>query len=207
MTLKNDDPDLWVAVVAWHDLLPFHERLKGWDSWAHGAVMQQQLADPGNSSLKGVARYLENFRKLGQPGRTVVLLGDVIYSWNCLDAIFTMSKVWGFVGSAGLSYDQGELWGVGWSCENEDLMRSQLADALLRHPPFDDDYQPGQLRRWIPGWRPGALENHIRQFKFRGHFAEISDYTHDIDVPSDLELIPDLSRSAALDDSNHGVTW
>lgn len=164
-----------------------------------------ELPQPGNSSLKGIARYLE--ARSGWSGNTVVLLGDVIYSWACLEALFTSSWKWGFVGTPDLSSSGGELWGLAWTRANENAMLASLRDALLRHPPFEDEYQPGQLRRWISGWSRGDIATHVRKLRANGHYTDISDYTHDIDIPAHLALIPWLSEAAAADDLAHGIDW
>jgi molybdopterin-guanine dinucleotide biosynthesis protein A len=168
-------------------------------------IPRVELPDPGNSSLKGIARYLE---QRGDPTpRTIVLFGDVVYSWACLEQLLKFSESYGFVGTANLSAGGGELWGVAWSREFEDEMVRTLRDALLRHPPFNDEYQPGQMRRWITGWRRGDIVDHIRDLTWRGHYAAVDDYTHDIDLPPDIALLPELSIAAAKDDADHGALW
>jgi len=167
-----------------------------------------ELPAPGNSALKGIARYLELRDAQGRRyQRTIVLLGDVVYSWDCLLEIWDMSQKYGFVGSSNLSLSKGDLWGAGWSRQHEDHMLTTLRDALLRHPPFDDDPEPGQLRRWISGMQRGDLADHIVKLRWANHYADVDDYTHDIDIPHDLVLLPDLSALAAADDAKHGVIW
>jgi hypothetical protein len=173
-----------------------------------------ELPEPGNSALKGIARYLEFRETQGRRyQRTIVLLGDVVYSWACLEAIWEAADDYGFVGTRNLSLAKGELWGAAWSRAYEDWMMTNLRDALLRHPPFDDDYEPHQLRRWISGMRRGDMADHIARMKWpfpmSGHcpYTSIDDYTHDMDIPHDLVLLPDLSAAAAADDAKHGLTW
>lgn len=180
-------------ILASHDAPPRSTRLKF-----------TELPDPGNSSLKGIARYLEQARAGAShsdlPERTIVLLGDVVYSWACLRAIWARSETCGWVGTSDLSASGGELWGVAWARHFEDEMMRMLRDALLRHPPFEDEYQPGQLRRWITGWRRGDLRDHVAEYQRTGRYVTVDDYTHDIDLPSDIALLPELSRAAAEDD-------
>jgi len=167
-----------------------------------------ELPAPGNSALKGFARYLELRETQGRRyQRTIVLLGDVVYSWDCLQQIWEMSADYGFVGTRNLSLSKGDLWGAGWSRPYEDWMMTKLRDALLRHPPFDDDPEPSQLRRWISGMQRGDLADHIAKLRWASHYAYVDDYTHDIDIPHDLVLLPDLSTLAAEDDAKHGVIW
>ncbi len=166
-----------------------------------------QLPEPGNSALKGIARYLELREQQGRRyASTIVLLGDVVYSWACLEAIFRMSRTYGFVGTSGLSPNIGELWGVAWSREFEDRMLSNLRDALLRHP-LGDEYHAQQLRRWVSGWKRGDMLDHVAKLTRTGAYMPIDDYTHDIDQPSDLVMLPELSKAAADDDAKHGISW
>jgi hypothetical protein len=167
-----------------------------------------ELPVPGNSALKGIARYLELRESQGHRyQRTIVLLGDVVYSWDCLLEIWDMSQKYGFVGTKNLSLSKGDLWGAGWSRPYEDWMLTNLRDALLRRPPFDDDPEPSQLRRWISGMQRGDLADHIVRLRWAAHYADADDYTHDIDVAHDLVLLPELSSLAAKDDAEHGVFW
>jgi hypothetical protein len=179
--------------------------------WSWPADRVVTLPDPGNSSLKGIARYLESRAAHGDrpvdDSRTVVLMGDVVYSWACLEALFQAAGDWGFVGTPDLSASGGEIWGVGWSWDAETHMMVRLRDALLRHPPFEEDYQPGQLRRWISGWRRGDIATHTENLRRTGHYTDIADYTHDIDIPAHLTLLPWLSESASADDRQHGLDW
>lgn len=172
-----------------------------------GNARWTQLPEPGNSALKGIARYLEIREQQGRRyERTIVLLGDVVYSWACLEAIWGVSKTFGFVGTKDLSMEAGELWGVAWSRGSEDRMIAGLRDALLRHP-LGDEYHPAQLRRWVTGWQRGRLEDHVGKLRRTGAYIDVDDYTHDIDVPMNLVMLPDLSWAAAADDAEHGIRW
>ncbi len=166
------------------------------------------LQDPGNSSLKGISRYLAVRGTDHKAAGTVVLLGDVVYSWHCLNMIFSLARHgYGFVGTSDLSAGGGELWGVAWKRDFENVMLSELADALLRHPPFEDEYQPGQMRRWITGFKRGDIVDHIRSMRRTGHYLDVDDYTRDIDLPEHLALLPKLSESAATDDHVNNAPW
>lgn len=165
------------------------------------------LPDPGNSSLKGIARYLEARGERHGAHHTLVLLGDVVYSWACLEALWRMAGAFGFVGTPDLSESGGELWGVAWSRASESAMLQDLRDALLRHPPFEDEYQPGQMRRWIVGWRRGDLPTRIAKLLQAGTYVDIDDYTMDVDLPHHIPLLEAASHHAAQDDIAHGLTW
>ncbi len=169
------------------------------------------LADPGNSSLKGIERYLRTFA--GEvvsfnADRTIVLFGDVVYSWACLGAIFAGSH-WhfGFVGTSDLSTSGGELWGIQWMRPAQHNMLECLNAALKKHPPFDSNYQCGQMRRWL--W---AVDDTMRAmlgpaFEPRNWYKAVDDYTRDIDLPEHVDLLAQLSYEAMADDLTNGVTW
>lgn len=196
----------WPTVVTWPEVAAVS---RSWNVQCCNGVVaaaHHTLPDPGNSALKGIARYLELREQQGRRyQRTIVLLGDVVYSWACLEALWEKDR--GFVGTSNLSLSKGELWGVAWSRRYEDWMMTQLRDALLRHPPFDDEHEPHQLRRWISGCQRGDMADHVVKLRWTGNYTDIEDYTHDIDIPHDLVLLPELSTAAAADDAKHGVFW
>lgn len=178
------------------------------------SIGTHQLGDPGNSSLKGIARYLENLRTGYEAPRfegitftkTVVLLGDVIYSWPCLRACMEPTH-WGvgFVGTSDLSRSGGELWGLSWMPDDHSTMKDALGRALKKHPPFED-YQPGQMRRWL--WEIDELNNYFSvRAPERFWFTAIDDYTRDIDLPEHIAELGRLSEAAALDDATNGLVW
>ena len=124
-----------ITLLTWRDLYQAMEGLPELDELDEDMI---QLPNPGNSSLKGIARYLELRGPRHRYDATIVLLGDVVYSWKCLDALWAMSITAGFVGTANVSGDAGEIWGVAWAREHEETMLTDLRDALLRHPPYED---------------------------------------------------------------------
>lgn len=166
-----------------------------------------QLPAPGNSSLKGIARFLEQRPPVRPQTKTIVLLGDVVYSWACLDALYGLSGHMGFAGTSDLSSSKGEVWGIAWHAMHDDAMMAELRDALLRHPPIDDTYQPGQLRRWVVGWRRGDVADHVARLRKTGNYTPIDDYTMDVDLPQHVPLLDKASELAAADDEGHGLSW
>lgn len=176
------------------------------------------LPDPGNSSLRGIDRYLRQAadeRTRAHYERTVVLLGDVVYSWAALGAIFAGTH-WGmgFVGTTDIGPAGGELWGISWNRNNEHPMYTCLANALTKHPSFTE-YQCGQMRRWLweidklctgrtprdPQYVPPVSDAR------RTWFRAIDDYTRDIDLPVHVEQLGDLALRAAADDLANGMAW
>ena len=178
----------------------------------HGVSFSHiKLVDPGNSSLKGVDRVLQIERnppvavRRTMPDVQVVLLGDVVYSDRCLQAIFAVSDMdarpdFRFVGTSNLSASEGEIWGVSWRRELEPAMRTALDMALAKHPPFET-YQPGQLRRWM--FTFGGVD----ELTETGQYRAIDDYTMDVDLPEHIPLVAKAAIAARADDLEHGVIW
>lgn len=171
----------------------------------------QTLRDPGNSSLKGLQRALDVLGSAGPvdlpADRMVVLLGDVVYSWACLRAILDVRQGESFAGTRNLSRGGGELWGVAWSRSSDAEIRRQLEAALREHPPFDDTYQPGQLRRLLWSLTESRRSRAERYELDVPWFTAVNDYTMDIDVPEHVLELPRLSKAAAEDDAREGLTW
>lgn len=204
-----------ITVVTWDALFRDADMTRGtrepWRDVVRGKIdptlRHVELANPGNSSLKGIARYLEERPYDRGAESTIVLLGDVVYSWACLAALRVISDMSGFVGTSDLSSSAGEIWGVAWHRSREDVMLADLRDALLRHPPFDDTYQPGQLRRWLVGWRRGDVTDHVTRLRRTQGYLCVDDYTMDVDLPHHIPLLEAASRAAAFDDENHDLFW
>lgn len=174
------------------------------------------LAEPGNSSLKGIARCLHlkgpEFRPLiniqqsnnPKPDHVVVLLGDVVYSWACLGWLFDTTMHGRFVTSNGLTQSEGEVWGVSWDVRKAVTMRGALIAALEKHPPFEA-YQPGQLRQWF-------FQCRVRHPEVSEHTGWIEiprdlDYTMDVDTPKDIPLLAKVAQRAHDEDREHGMVW
>lgn len=196
-------PPVAITILSWPDMLaPYPET-----STLRLATRCVSLAHPGNSSLKGVARYLETRSHDHPADTTIVLLGDVVYSWACLNALSRLGGSCGFAGTSNLSGSAGELWGVAWARAHEAQMLQDLRDALLRHPPFEDEYQCGQLRRWIVGWRRGDTADHVARLRRAGQYVDVDDYTMDVDLPTDIPKLVPAARAAVLDDAANHLTW
>lgn len=182
------------------------------------------MSDPGNSSLRGISRYLKQSepdrsddgtrdRSAGTDdprhtgGPTIVLLGDVVYSWKCLRALGSMSAGMGFVGTSDITESTGELWGVAWAKQWHRFMMKDLDDGMLRHPPFQDEYQPGQMRRWMVGWHRGRLADRVGELQRQGSFMPVDDYTMDVDLPEHIAKLEGASLMAANDDRMNGLVW
>lgn len=240
--------DTTITVVCAHPLRYCIEAVPGAAILNHAKRVLRpyavELKDPGNSSLKGIRRFLRD-QDLDQRGlpppiqdrreseiQYVVLLGDVVYSWDCLRKIFAGTH-WhmGFVGSGDLSKSAGELYGVSWKGGAHDTMLTLLDRALEKHPPSQDVYQCGQLRRWL--WEADILcgnteygANYAGEISLlrnpvfrrwpaawtpaglhRTWYVVADDYTDDVDVPEDVYYLPQLAKAAAADDAANGLRW
>jgi hypothetical protein len=192
----------WPTV--WHDMnairmppAPFAEdRISEWVPGFHC------LPDPGNSSIRGIARYLramESPRHQADIGRTIVLLGDVLYSWACLEALFSDRDVV-FAGTSDLGRDRGELWGIAWDHRTSGrMMTGALELAVAASSKHEDEYQPGQMRHWL--W---AVDRHLNPngltLSTRDWWVPIDDYTMDVDLPEHLTKLAAASWDALADD-------
>jgi hypothetical protein len=167
---------------------------------------EHELADPGNSSLKGISRYLDyrrdcqNLAAEKTFAQTVVLLGDCVYSWHCLELLMRDTIPYVFVGTSNLSESEGEIWGIAWTSEANETMTDWLKKALRRHPPFEKTYQCGQLRQWLFTARRDNDPHPVI-------YTSVDDYTKDFDVPADLDHLLSTSGHARMDDRQHGIDW
>lgn len=205
----------------------FRNRYTGSSSWrdprGDKTLNVHELATPGNSSLKGVAAALHDRQyMLGDPQspfgdftkttRTILLLGDVLYSWACLAPIIEFDRHKAgclFVGSHDLSPSAGELWGIGWKfgersrhspADTNTRMKDGLQRALAKHPPFADTYQCGQLRRWYWEMNEGRTRP-------ASHYLSVDDYTMDVDLPEHIAKLAEHAKLAREDDIRHGLDW
>lgn len=160
------------------------------------------LADPGNSSLQGIVRFLRHdeeqrvasLHQRGKHLRTVVLLGDVVYSWACLEAIFRgpQTSYVTFAGTPDLSAEGGELWGLSWFRDGEAVAMKAMYEALDKSSKADSSvYQCGQLRHWLWAMDPTQRSS---------WWVPINDYTMDVDLPEHLVTLARASLEAYADD-------
>lgn len=166
------------------------------------------LGDPGNSSLKGLQRYLH--AEHGHPlqgvkyPNTVVLLGDVVYTYDVLDFLCDQKSTAGlsFAMSSDLSTSGGELWGVAWKGGWYREVSELLLIAMSKYPPpqVDGTYQPGQLRRLY--WEAERLF----LSSCRVYSTTRSQYIMDVDKPDDLASLASIAKLVDESDREHGVS-
>ncbi len=204
--MKSSSHDHFTGQAAWKVWLP---------DWLPGGEASRirgiSFSNPRNSSLRGIADTMcalvtDGYLPLGGVGidlQIVVLFGDTVYSWDCLRALVHRDgpRAHQFVVSPNLTRSTGEVWGLSWHMEDDRPMRQALAAALRKHPPVDDTYQAGQMRRWLfelCDQDLGRMPDHSR-------FTRDNDYTRDIDLPSDINLLPSLAAAALADDEKNGL--
>ncbi len=153
-------------------------------SSTHGASLIP-LDDPGFCILDGLAR------KRLIADRTVVLLGDVVYSRRAISTILGIEQDLFFFGTPDLTNSTGEIFAFGFSLERLGDVRRALDEAPCRRAQVDKG-QPGHLRYLmrdlgIVVGGPGYIES--------------TDWTKDIDTPKDLrEVLPHLREMVALEE-------
>lgn len=172
---------------------------------------------PRNSSLRGIADTLSALDadgdlpsdRKGLDLQIVVLFGDTIYSWACLREILRCGRECGhtFTVSPDLSRSEGEVWGLSWCNRDDLLMTRALADALRKHPPVNDTYQAGQMRRWLFELCDGDLDEMAEHASCVPNGECPDDYTRDIDLPGHVNLLPQLASQALIDDERNGLFY
>lgn len=180
---------------------------------------------PGHSVIRGLQKiraYLAQDRCGPEIvyDRTVVLMGDVVYSRRCLSALLhavppAEQPIW-FAVTPDLSPSTGEVFGLSYSRAGT----AEFLDILdnVAHPPFDA-YQPGQLRRllwdrqsregerWLAIEKvsssvvAGAVRSSLRSKPHEACCTILDhDFTRDIDTVKDLMRLGELDVAAWHDD-------
>lgn len=187
--------------------IAFHYR-EGGEGWSHAIRPNVvTLDDPGNSSLKGMNRYLlrpaSPFSHDSPYTQVTMLLGDVIYSWDLLyRLLMPLTSVYAprFAVSSDISGGGGELWGITW--RNTDPWRQQMIEALeaaMRSHPQQTIYQPGQMRLWLWAYERLNPQRNVRIV------SAPDDYIIDIDKPEHTTpaFLQAISERAAHDDGQN----
>jgi NDP-sugar pyrophosphorylase family protein len=153
------------------------------------------LADPGYCIISGLAATQAIWCS---EGRVVVLLGDVLYSPECMRSILSDQRPLAFFGTADLSQGTGELFSMIFTKETV----GEIADMVVRarcNDPESNIYQCGHLRTLLWGTmvNRGQYANHNfydGDGIISNLYTIISDYTMDFDLPEHLERIPEIER-------------
>jgi len=119
--------------------------------------------------------------------RTVILLGDVVFSLRVLWAALSCTWPTTFVGTSTLTPTQGELFAMSFTGSVHDYLKRLLRDMPCRRAGHQN-YQPGHLRNLA-----------FEMMKHGAKHIGIDDYTDDLDEPKDLETLPELKHKAHVD--------
>jgi hypothetical protein len=164
------------------------------------------LTVPGNSALAGLQQVLP----IGGPyseRRSIVLLGDVIYSRDAMGKILHSDQEMVFVGTPNLAADAGEIFAVAWGPAQAARVKHMIDQSCFEAPRFSA-YQPGQLRRIL--WKAIGYVPEPKHFGSyliaEKCFLPIDDWTMDIDTPADLGKIDQIDRYAMVEERDREKT-
>ena len=170
--------------------------------WAHRAIPAANLITvtlprPGNSVVQG----LLGTGAMLAGDDVVVLLGDVVYSWACLEYLLDAARrqrLFAAAVSSDLSVGGGEVYGVAYGRNHAHKVVS-LLEGAPKPPPHFTSYQPGQLRTWI---REVQRDLGVAQpFEPHGDVCHVvDDYTTDFDTLDDLVWLGSADVGAYQDD-------
>lgn len=175
----------------------------GGGAFGHAALAakigHRMLADPGRCIIEGIlaSRDLWATRDASAtPGRTVILLGDVIWSRAALGRLLAdFSHALRFAGTSDLSSSRGEVFGV--SFDDPAFVVDLAATCPCRRANRSFALQQGgHLRRllWWAQHRLGLVPQDDRTWCHQ-LYQVVDDYTDDLDTPADLARLPELEAA------------
>jgi hypothetical protein len=186
--LGNTNHD-WL-VVGWPDLSTICRKLE---------VGFVTLPQPGLCILEGLAQVSRYFsredHRCRSPGRTTILLGDVLYSHAAMSAIMSDRRSLVFAGTRDISRSTGEIFALSFT---DHCYVAQLLENSKCRPAHakTDVPQPGHLRNLLWDVLPR------RDFPcspprdvLKPVYLEIDDYTTDFDTEADLARLPSAIAS------------
>ncbi len=223
-----DDPSVEVGGRPWSEVMPTDQpgtlRLTFEDA-SQGPKRRPirmaalTLDDPGNSVLRGL-QALAPWLLRDDADRTVVLLGDVVFSNQCLRELVThpQGEVV-FAVTTDLSPGHGEMFGLSFAAGIRYAIVTEL--HLIEHPPFEA-YQAGQMRRLLWAWQRSASHTEMHrnpkclQARASHTLAQtqrpdprwcvmVDDYTTDFDTTEDLQCLGETDVDAYHDDCHRRV--
>jgi molybdopterin-guanine dinucleotide biosynthesis protein A len=175
LAIKELNPYWELNTICSHDL---GERLAGAGPWDG----LHTLTEPGDCILDGIAAT----QLLWGTGRTVILLGDVYYTEQAMDAILTDEREIMFAGTSNLTEYNGEIFAMSFSRSCQRQLARWLAWAPCRQIEYNRISQAGHLRHLL--WIVQAFVE--ERCPGLDHYLPIDDETMDFDTPADLEKIP-----------------
>jgi len=161
------------------------------------------LEDPGFCVLDGMLAAQKHWGR--DRDRTLVILGDVVFSRQALRAIVTDTRPLVFAGTTDVSRSLGEIFATSF------VDRQDMLDALAtcpcrvghngRRTVHYPRAQGGHLRRllwWAMERR--QLRPIVQQHTWHPDlFQPVDDWTDDIDTPGDLTRLPELESHVRSD--------
>jgi hypothetical protein len=153
------------------------------------------LDDPGNCILDGIAAIVNP----NADARTVVLLGDVVWSRDALTSVMVDDRPLFFAGTTVLSMSQGEIFAVAWTDHKE---MTHLLDTVACRRAKWSQQQGGHLRRllwWAQNRRRLPPVQSSTKTWHPNLYLEITDWTTDIDDDADLQALPEISARCAAE--------
>ena len=170
-----------------------------------GYVEHFMLPDPGNCIVDGIlaAQPWWAPNDHGVAGRTLVLLGDVVWSKAALGQVLADQRPVVFAGTSVLSPSEGEVFALGF--DDSTGMKN-----LCMTCPCRVDGQRVRAFKMQQGGHLRRLLWHLQDTKFLRMTATrqswnptvylpIDDWTTDLDTPADLERLPLLTRACQLE--------
>lgn len=167
---------------------PGEIHIVGWPTFAGlGDSKLHTFNEPGSCILEGIA----GSRLLFDSERTVILLGDVVYSVDALQCIYHDPRPVFAAGNSDLSNSSGELFAFSFIRDQEAHVLSLIHTRRCFGQPHVK-YQPGHLRKLFWALQGGRLVREgCRQWKPE-FYLPIDDWTMDVDTPADLVRLCEL---------------
>lgn len=189
------------------DLLPFPSSSATSDRGTlyhnAGGLGVVTLTKPGSSTIAGLAQLLP----IGMPGserRTIVLLGDVVYSRESLAKIVHSAEPIVFAATRDVTPTQGEVFAMTWSPGSAMTAQHLIGRAYLEAPrhaqPDSDDLR-------LALWKHVDFTAHPKELGRRlienDSFLTITDWTQGFDTPEDLEHLAEIDQLASLEEDRY----
>jgi hypothetical protein len=180
------------------------EAMLGWPmstSWTN-------LTDPGMCIVDGILEALrlnEDPQTGIYPERTLILLGDVVWSRTSLAAFLADQRPVVFAGQSVVSPSQGEVFALGF--DDPQAMKNLCETCPCRvdgkRQRVFKEQRGGHLRRLMWHYQDmHRLRVHpsLRRTWNESIYLPVDDWTNDIDTPEDMATLPELARLAELEE-------
>ena len=162
-----------------------------------GVPFVLELAEPGLCVVEGLIAASRYFGIVGR--RTIVLLGDVVWSRAALEAVLADRRPIMFAGTPDLTASTGEVFALAFDDPErvENLCRTCPCRVDGARRRLFAKQQGGHLRRLL-WWTQDhfRLRPPHRQTWHPDVYLPITDWTDDIDTPADVARLPEFARCA-----------